>query len=223
MKKIFILINLIFLSLFVFSVDYVKIISPNNGWTTGRKITISGETNVSTNEVRIVFNSVPLRLPVRGGRFSRDFVAGPGINNIYAEIQTKDTFVKDSVSFYSTAPSKALKIILMWDTDKTDVDLHVIEPTNEECFYDHRETEIGGQLDLDVTDGFGPEVYTLAEPTKGIYKIKVHYYSDNGNPQSQITVYVVMYEGTPNEKIKVFEGMVTRTDVEVYIDSVTLE
>lgn len=224
MKKKLIVSLLIIISCFIAgSIDYVKILTPVNGWTTDRIITISGETNVNADEVRVVFNSIPLRLPVKGGRFSRNFIAGPGLNNIYAEVQSKDSYVTDSVAFYSKAPAKAMKIILMWDTDGTDVDLHVVEPTGEECFYGQRETKIGGSLDVDITDGYGPEVYTLATPTKGIYKIMAHYYSDNGNPQSALTVYVVINEGTSNEKILCFESMLTMTGIVVNINAVTLD
>ncbi len=222
-KNLIITLFLILISFIVESLDYVKILTPGNGWTTDRIITISGETNVNTDEVRVVFNSIPLRLPVKSGRFSREFIAGPGLNNIYAEVQTRDSYVTDSVAFYSKAPAKAMKIILMWDTDGTDVDLHVVEPTGEECFYGHKETKIGGSLDVDITDGYGPEVYTLATPTKGIYKIMAHYYSDNGYPQSQLTVYVVINEGTLNEKILCFESMLTMTGIVVNIDAVTLD
>ena len=30
--------------------------------------------------------------------------------------------------------------LILWNTDGTDVDLHVIEPSGEECFYQHRQT-----------------------------------------------------------------------------------
>jgi uncharacterized protein YfaP (DUF2135 family) len=99
----------------------------------------------------------------------------------------------------------------------------VNEPTGEECYYGNPRTQIGGALDVDITTGYGPEVYTLASATKGTYKISAYYYSDNGNPQTEVKVYVVLYEGTPNERILEFETMLTKTGVEVYIDAVTLE
>ncbi|CAF4270400.1 unnamed protein product, partial [Rotaria sordida] len=33
-----------------------------------------------------------------------------------------------------------LRIVMVWDTNDTDVDLHVIEPTGEECYYSHKNT-----------------------------------------------------------------------------------
>jgi tetratricopeptide (TPR) repeat protein len=57
--------------------------------------------------------------------------------------------------------SADLLITMMWNTDQTDVDLHVIEPSGEECFYSHRKTRSGGHITRDITDGFGPEMYTI--------------------------------------------------------------
>lgn len=210
----------------VFGVDkeFIKIITPYNGWTTDRIVSITGETNVNADAVTVFYNSIPLRLPISNGTFGRQFVASPGLNNIYAEVITESGItLSHKVSFFSNAQPKALKIIMMWDTSQTDVDLHVIEPTGEECYYGKRTTSIGGNLDIDITDGYGPEIYTLAAPTKGVYNIKAHYYSDNGNPQSLLKVYVVMYEGTPNEIIKEFEVALTSTGMSVNVDSVTLE
>ncbi len=52
--------------------------------------------------------------------------------------------------------------MITWNTDTTDVDLHVIEPSGEECFYRHRNTRrSGGRLTQDVTQGYGPEMYVL--------------------------------------------------------------
>ncbi|CAF2882206.1 unnamed protein product, partial [Rotaria sp. Silwood2] len=39
-----------------------------------------------------------------------------------------------------------LRIVMIWDTNDTDVDLHVIEPTGEECYYSHKNTAIGGMI-----------------------------------------------------------------------------
>jgi uncharacterized protein YfaP (DUF2135 family) len=223
MYKIFLAVFIFINSAFLYAGDYIRIISPLNGWSSDRIIAIKGQTNINTKAVKVVYNGIPLRLPVIDGVFERNFVASPGLNNIYAEAVSGDKILSDSTAFYSKAPPKALKIVLMWDTDQTDVDLHIIEPTGEECYYSNPSTKIGGSLDVDVTTGYGPEVYTLAAPTKGTYKISVHYYSDNGYPQSEVKVYAVLYEGTSSEIIKEFEGMLTKTDETVYIDAVTLE
>ncbi len=97
-----------------------------------------------------------------------------------------------------------LMITISWNTDNTDIDLHVIEPTGEECFYSHPETRIGGRLTRDVTQGYGPEMYLLNDAKKGNYKIKAKYFSSDANRTSTRTkVYATIYEnwGKDNEKI----------------------
>ncbi len=71
-----------------------------------------------------------------------------------------------------------LRIVLTWDTDNTDIDLHVVEPTGEECFYSHNRTTIGGAMSRDFTQGYGPEEYILRKLMPGEYKIKVHFYGN---------------------------------------------
>jgi hypothetical protein len=71
----------------------------------------------------------------------------------------------------------ALQVDLMWDTDFTDVDLHVTEPNGETVMYSHRKSARGGVLHDDITDGYGPEIYTIREPVPGAYRIAVDYYA----------------------------------------------
>ncbi|HYE16959.1 MAG TPA: VIT domain-containing protein [Tepidisphaeraceae bacterium] len=71
-----------------------------------------------------------------------------------------------------------LRIVLTWDTDNTDIDLHVVEPSGEECNYSHNRTTIGGLVSRDFTQGYGPEEYCLKKLMPGEYKIKVHFYGN---------------------------------------------
>jgi len=57
----------------------------------------------------------------------------------------------------------ALMVWLGWDTDNTDIDLHVKEPSGNEIYYGNRESDIGGNLSRDFTKGYGPEVYILKD------------------------------------------------------------
>ena len=73
-----------------------------------------------------------------------------------------------------------LFVWLGWDTDKTDVDLHVTEPSGETVYYSHpRSTSTGAMLSRDFTQGYGPEVYTLTNAPAGTYRIIAKYFSCN--------------------------------------------
>lgn len=69
-----------------------------------------------------------------------------------------------------------IRIVMSWDADATDVDLHVLEPGGEEAFYGRNRTARGGLVSRDVTDGYGPEEYLIRRAPAGTYAIRAHYY-----------------------------------------------
>lgn len=70
---------------------------------------------------------------------------------------------------------------LIWDT-KADLDIHVLEPTGSEIYWEARNGKQGGELDVDDIDGFGPEnVYWVqGKGPPGEYKWFVQYYGGMG-------------------------------------------
>lgn len=98
-----------------------------------------------------------------------------------------------------------VRILLTWDADATDIDLHVIEPSGEQAMYDHNRTTIGGLVSKDFTDGYGPEEYCLRKAMSGTYKINVNYYSSHSvELLGPVTVQaeVITNFGRPNENRK---------------------
>ncbi|MEM6271795.1 MAG: VIT domain-containing protein [Bacteroidota bacterium] len=71
-----------------------------------------------------------------------------------------------------------LRVVLNWDADNCDMDLWVIDPLGEKCYYSHRETAIGGWMSRDFTGGYGPEEFLIRRAMPGVYKVVVNYYSD---------------------------------------------
>lgn len=71
----------------------------------------------------------------------------------------------------------ALRITLAWETDANDVDLHVVDPSGEECFYSHKSTRAGLSLYEDITQGLGPEVVRASQLDRGTYHIGVRYFA----------------------------------------------
>lgn len=89
-----------------------------------------------------------------------------------------------------------LMVTVMWNTDRTDVDLHVREPSGEVCNYQHPATRSGAQMTRDVTQGLGPEMYSLGSPPAGAYELLVHYFSSDANrTQARTKVYATVYQG----------------------------
>jgi uncharacterized protein YfaP (DUF2135 family) len=118
-----------------------------------------------------------------------------------------------------------VRVVLTWDSDLTDIDLHVIEPSGEQCDYGHNRTTIGGLLSDDFTQGYGPEEYCLRKLMPGEYKITAYFY---GSGQQQIAgpttvqATVITDFGRPTEKRQALTLRLTKPEDEVTIGTVTL-
>ncbi|HEY3448743.1 MAG TPA: hypothetical protein VGK67_20460, partial [Myxococcales bacterium] len=53
---------------------------------------------------------------------------------------------RDQVRFFANVPPTDLQILLTWDTDGTDLDLHVVEPSGEVYHGHHTASAGGGRL-----------------------------------------------------------------------------
>ena len=100
-----------------------------------------------------------------------------------------------------------LRIMMSWDVDETDVDLHVLEPDGEEAYYGHRRTSTGGFVSEDVTTGYGPEEYLRKAADKGVYKVLANYFASHRQAltgAATVTATVYTGWGTKDEKRVVF-------------------
>jgi len=133
-------------------------------------------------------------------RFLRRLVAG----ELTSTALDYATMRLDSVQKAFDPGKLDLLVALSWNTDGTDVDMHIIEPTGEECYYQHRDTKIGGHLSQDVTQGYGPEMYTLANAKPGTYHIKAKYFASDANRAStrtKVSATIIQNWGTEQERI----------------------
>lgn len=114
------------------------------------------------------------------------------MNNLLAlhpEIDTKDI----NKEFIFPMPVD-IRIVLGWSTDNTDIDLHVIDPLNEECYYRHKDTQIGGRYTCDFTRGFGPEEFMIKKAANGKYIIRTNNFGDHRQSISgPSTLYLDIY------------------------------
>ena len=76
-----------------------------------------------------------------------------------------------------TLGSPDITATLTWDTDETDIDLHVFDPDGRHAWYGDLGGIPGGMLDRDDTDGRGPEIFTLSDPKPGTYSVNVNSWS----------------------------------------------
>lgn len=100
-----------------------------------------------------------------------------------------------------------IRITLEWNTDKTDMDLWVDEPTRERVIYSHPKSLLGGRLSNDMTRGYGPEEYLLKTAPEGEYKVLANVYAAdvlNRNGATSVTVRLYRDWGRPTEKMESF-------------------
>lgn len=87
-----------------------------------------------------------------------------------------------------------IRIIMNWNQMDVDLDLHIIEPNGEECYYAHKETQAGARFSKDFTEGYGPEQYLIRNALKGKYQIKTNYFGERELTESgPATVMVEIY------------------------------
>ena len=103
----------------------------------------------------------------------------------------------------------AISLVLSWDTNFTDIDLHFVRPTgnsnprsalfqtDSDCYFANRTPDWNNPgptddpfLDQDDTNGYGPETINLNQTQPGMYDVFVHYYADNFFGPSRATVEV---------------------------------
>ncbi|MFL6536051.1 MAG: YfaP family protein [Pseudomonas sp.] len=172
---------------------------------------------------QLIVNGVSLPLKVdEEGRFDRPFSFPNGSNSV--EVRSADGQQRHRTQFLNTSggatPAK-LRVLLTWDSDGTDLDLHLVTPDGAHIWYGDRVAPNGAALDVDVTTGYGPEIFAMPVPIKGQYLVYVNYYGGgyrgdedeegDGEPVEQAQqalttakVTVITEEGTPSEKMETF-------------------
>lgn len=98
-----------------------------------------------------------------------------------------------------------LVVCISWNTDATDIDLHVEEPGGEVCYYKNPKTWAGGRLTRDVTRGYGPEMYVIERARRGVYNLAVNYYGQDDSrtgTRTKVTLTIIRHLGHPHETIQ---------------------
>ena len=192
----------------------INITSHTSGQTvTSRVQTLSGTINsgqVLVSKLTVVTASAEFKTDVvTSGQFSVTVTLDRGVNHLVFVTEGLDdsgNLIKllsnlDLADFTLNADVAESVVLttLTWDTNDTDVDTYVIDPTGDYSCYYHKTTADGGFLDYDVTSGYGPEHWLLTAANtvrwgQG-YKVRLHYYSDHGNGPTNYTMAIQLYDG----------------------------
>jgi len=127
---------------------------------------------------------------------------------------TPNNFDTDPFVINLDMDTSVMLVTLTWDKNDTDLDLYVIDPNGDYSAYYHKTTADGGELDHDITTGYGPEHWTLttADTVRwdtDSYTVRVHYYSDHSNGGTNYTLTVQLYEDTDYEVEYVKTGYIS--------------
>ena len=159
----------------------------------------NNEPDLVVSRVGFLINGSLQEAPRAASSFQTTAVLRTGDNTIVAVVATTDgqVFASAPVVVKSTAINNTYHIRISWDKNDTDVDLHFSWNGND-CYYSNKSptwlsAATSPRLDVDDTNGFGPENITInALPGSGQYRIWVRYFSDHGNGAT--TVYASIFK-----------------------------
>ena len=153
---------------------------------------------------QMVVNGANMPLAVdEAGHYERAYAFGSGSNSLEIKNNKGESVMQRQ--FYEANAGKVpakLRIVLAWDSDHTDVDLHIVTPNGEHAWYGQPTIASGGSIDIDATDGYGPEIFATPNAMRGVYQVYANYYGGNSDNQviTRCKIAIISNENTPNEK-----------------------
>ncbi|CAM1351346.1 VIT domain-containing protein [Tenacibaculum halocynthiae] len=152
-------------------------------------------------------------------------IAKQELNILYKKYKDDLDISKAPEGFFEEMTPIDFRTVVDWNHNDTDIDLHVIDPNLEECYYSHTKTEQGGSISRDMTQGFGPECFTLKEAEKGLYYVKIKYFGDRKQKIEtptfmKITIYKNQGKKDESKQVKVVR--LTKKDKEEMIAKVKI-
>ena len=136
---------------------------------------------------RLVVNgaSMPQRIE-SDGSFARPYIFTEGSNSV--QVISPDGQSRQKMQFYSTPGAGAIRArlrLVLW--------------------YGNTVLKNSGALDMDVTTGYGPEIFAMPAPVHGRYQVYINYYG--GRSETELTtaqLTLITDEGSVNEKQETF-------------------
>lgn len=110
-------------------------------------------------------------------------------NNVLQFLTIDDILRNDTIDFEGERLSRAydVRIVVDWNSIDANINLQVIDPTREICNYENPTTKQRGQLAQNMSQGFGPEEFTLTKGKKGSYFVMINYTTSNDTKKNNPT------------------------------------
>lgn len=147
-------------------------------------------------------NPTPRTMPTTS--FTPDIA---GIYEVTVTATDDDGMTGTCVTRVEAGNVDGLRVEMFWDTNRTDMDTHLLNPTGtmwvgrDDCYYGNcvggpvlewgvtGVTEDNPRLDIDDTDGFGPENINIERPVPGTYRVAIHNYRGDGPNRTTVRIY----------------------------------
>lgn len=156
---------------------------------------------------RLVVNgaSMPQRIE-SDGSFARPYIFTEGSNSV--QVISPDGQSRQKMQFYSTPGAGAirarLRLVLSGiRTIPTSIFMSLRLTVNMR--YGNTVLKNSGALDMDVTTGYGPEIFAMPAPVHGRYQVYINYFG--GRSETELTtaqLTLITDEGSVNEKQETF-------------------
>ena len=155
--------------------------------------------------------------------FAMNEISKHEINNLIQSDNIIDKTALDSYNEINT--NYDVRVVIDWNRADTDIELHVVDPNLEDCFYRNPKTQIGGEIAADLSAGYGPEEFTLRNARKGDYYVKVNYKNvklqDDENPTFMKVTTFKNY-GTTKETKEVKVVRLVKNDGEQVVAKISI-
>jgi len=188
-------------------------------------------------QITITGSNLQGAIEVTIDRVTADIENPPTVNEdgtqvmVYITVPTEEATGTATVTVLTPQgnPSKNIQLVLVvlgtgdlqatltWDTDETDLDIHLIEPDSTHVFFSNQEGPTAS-LDVDDRDGFGPENIFVPpdQADSGIYEIFIVYYSDS--VPTTATISIKVFADTPLEMTATFTRVLSSEDMNLGVN-----
>ncbi len=142
-------------------------------------------------------NGIDQQISVFNGQFTytNSVVSGQNTIVVRANGPNGGTGVSGTLTVTGNFTEPDILVTLTWNTPTSDLDLHVWNPLGEHCYFGN--TVISdGNLDVDDTEGYGPEHFTAQTGLAGVYTVQINDYDLDLDAYADATV-VIKIKGRP--------------------------
>ncbi len=144
-------------------------------------------------------NGMDWLINVYDGVFNEYVSISSGTNLLWmrANSENGDTGVSELLTVYGNFEAPGIEVVLFWNTPTSDMDLHVWNPLGEHCSYENYFIS-DGSLDIDDTEGYGPETFTALNALDGTYTVMINSFSLDADAYTDATVQLFFDGGLYN-------------------------